>query len=180
MSAMRNGRSFRPTSSSFPSTPANVGMSYEMCSMPCATSSAVAARRGSSRTICPLGHWSVSKRNASSGRGASRPWCTTCACCCAWPMGGRRMRPPSCSTVGPSNRPPPVGGMPATTAPNVKRGEGAYGRRCARPPPGPTGHAGQPAGSRSGRSLAHALQEVSHRHVELAYVDQGYTGEAPA
>ncbi len=75
---------------------------------------------------------------------------------------------------------PTSGGMPATTAPKVKRGEGAYGRRCARPPPGPTGHAGQPAGSRSGRSLAHALQEVSHRHVELAYVDQGYTGEAPA
>ena len=28
--------------------------------------------------------------------------------------------------------------------------------------------------------LAHAVQEASHQHVELAYVDQGYTGEAPA
>jgi len=58
--------------------------------------------------------------------------------------------------------------------------EGAHGRGYARPSVGSGGQPGQRARARHVAELADAVQEATGDSVELAFVDQGYTGEDAA
>ena len=66
------------------------------------------------------------------------------------------------------------------TGTNGARGQRASGRGHPGPSARRAGHAGQRAGAGPGGGLGRQVQEVTGEDVEVAFVDQGYTGEEPA
>lgn len=58
--------------------------------------------------------------------------------------------------------------------------EGALGRRCARPPPGPARRTATADDRTEVGRLADAVQAATGQSIEVGFVDQGYTGHKPA
>ena len=69
---------------------------------------------------------------------------------------------------------------PLTTGEAAQAQQDAHRRRDARPPAGAHRHAADEQDRAQVAELAEAVQQVTGESVELAYVDQGYTGEAAA
>ena len=115
----------------------------------------------------------------AGGRRASRRSSTTCARCCGWPT-GRDPEPTAVILDGRTLRSTPESGHRAGYD-GHKKTQGLA--RCT-PPSTPSATCWPPAAPRptrrSGRrsaALAAEVQEVTGDTVELAFVDQGYTGE---
>ena len=133
------------------------------------------------RAICRRGRRSTNKPDAGWLPGSSRRWPMTCGRCCAGPRAAPTTRRRSFSTVPRGNRPPRAGIGRATMATN--------GARAARSI-SPSTRSGicwpllvTPANAQDREqvaALAAAVQEATGETVELAFVDQGYTGEQPA
>ena len=83
-------------------------------------------------------------------------------------------------TVARCNRPRRAGTGPASTGTRAEGLQAPRRRRHARPSAGARVHAGQRAGAGAGRGAGRGVQAVTGNTVELAFVDQGYTGEDPA
>ena len=129
------------------------------------------------RTSRP-GRWSTSRPAAGWPPAASRPSSTTSAPSSASPPAGTPSRRPPSSTAARCSRPPRAAAGPATTGTSGARARRSTWRwtrsgtcwPCTSPRPNEQ-ERDQVA------VLAEAVQEVTGESVELAYVDQGYTGD---
>ena len=129
--------------------------------------------------------------NAGARPAALRRRRTTCAGCCGCSTSAT-CAPRRRSWMGvPCKAVQRVAPEPVTMATSGKKGQqGACRRRHARPPLGRAGHPGHllavlvtPANDQARAQvgeLARQVQEATQRSVQLAYVDQGHTGEKPA
>ena len=156
-------------------------MTFGRSTTRCAGSSAPALLGACCRATSRPGTRSTTRRGAGWRRAASRRWRTTSAPCCAWPRGAPPSRARPSSTAARCAPRPRAAAAPATTGPSGRRARKLHAAVDT------LGHllalhvtpADEQDRAQVGQ-LAAAVQEVTGEAVDLAYVDQGYTGEAPA
>ena len=114
----------------------------------------------------------------AGGRAASRTWSTTCARCCAGrrprrhPDGGHPRQPHACRARRRAGRGPATTGTRSARAARSTLAVDTLGHLLAlRVTPANAQDRDQVA------ALAAAVQEATGEHVEVAFVDQGYTGD---
>src|SRR5579885_2696923 len=152
-------------------------MTCARCSTPCAGSCGLGPLGACCPTTSRAGRPSTSRRSAGWRRAPARPSSTTCAPCCAWRPGGRRSPRPSSSTGARCNRRPRVA-RAGYDGHQHKRGSKVHMAVDT------LGHLlallVTPANAQERAQVAEwaqQVQAVTGEHVELAFVDQGYTGE---
>ena len=139
-------------------------------------------RRGATcPTTCLRGRPSINKRSGGSKRECSRRWSTTCACFCAFRRAGHPIRRRPYSTPAPLRSTPESGSRGSYDGAKRKKGSKVHAAVDT------LGHLlalrVSPASEQEREyvgELAEAVQEATGESVELAYVDQGYTGEEAA
>ena len=130
---------------------------------------------------CRPGSPSISRRSAGSRPSVSRRWCTISAPCCGWRPGVHPSPRRRLSTAAPFDRRRESGPRAGYDGAKRKRGSKLHlavdtlGHLLALHVT-PASHDDR---GEVGR-LAEAIQEATDQSVELAYVDQGYTGERAA
>src|SRR5437588_4026603 len=131
--------------------------------------------------ICHPGTLSINKPNAGWPQAALLLWLMICACCCEKPKGAiGSLRRPSL-IVEPCNRRPKVATMRVMMEPRDARAV-----KCMQPSirlPNLLSLLVTPANEQDRAQvgeLAQAVQEATGQSVEIAFVDAGYTGDAPA
>jgi transposase len=138
-------------------------------------------RRGAGcPTTCHPGKPSTSRRSAG-WRLASSNWPTICGHCCVWPPDVRPSRARPSSTAGPCAPQPESGERAGYDGAKRKKGSKVHLAVDTLGHPLVLHVTPADADDRAqvGR-LAQAVQAATGDSVDLAYVDQGYTGEKPA